>query len=169
MKDYTNKVMKDCFTDELLHNGQFPSDKFVKSIFCSLGAFVLLTVLLFNIPMLLSILLELNNIYLQVVIIVLMIIIVGIVELYPTVTVIKYIVLLIRFKIDPSTRTSKGDGINHKLEGLKIYLRDFGSLDQKTKSDVVLWNDYLIYSVMFGDNKKILDEYKKYVVLKGGE
>lgn len=60
-------------------------------------------------------------------------------------------------------RTPKGKEINKKLEGLKEYLKDYSLLSEREAKEIELWEDYLIYSVMFGQNKKIVEEYEKYI------
>lgn len=55
-------------------------------------------------------------------------------------------------------RTKKGREVNKKLKGLKKYLKDFSNLNEKCFNDVILWEDYLIYSVIFEQNKKIISE-----------
>ena len=60
-------------------------------------------------------------------------------------------------------RSSKGKEINEKLEGLKSYFQDYSMLSEREAKEVELWEDYLIYSVMFGHNKKIVEEYEKYI------
>lgn len=57
-----------------------------------------------------------------------------------------------------------GREIHSKLEGLKYYIKDFTKLGTEESQNVMIWDDYLIYSVMFGINKKIIDQYK--VLLK---
>ena len=59
-------------------------------------------------------------------------------------------------------RTSNGKELNQKLEGLKNYLKDYSMLDEREAKEIELWEDYLVYSVMFGHNKKIIEEYEKY-------
>ena len=46
-------------------------------------------------------------------------------------------------------------------EALKNYLKDYGSLEQKGHEELALWDEYLIYSVMFGQNKEIVKEIKE--------
>ena len=60
-------------------------------------------------------------------------------------------------------RTPKGRELNQKLEGLKYYLKDYSLMDEREAKEIELWDDYLIYSVMFGQNKKIIEEYEKYI------
>lgn len=67
----------------------------------------------------------------------------------------------------PYYLTDKGKEIHEKLEGLKHFLKDFSSLDEREKKEIVLWNDYLIYSVMFNQNKKIVNDISnKYFIIK---
>jgi len=62
-------------------------------------------------------------------------------------------------------RTPMGEEVNKKLEGLKNYLKDFSNIDKKDSSEIVIWKDYLIYSVLFNQNKDvIIDVYKKYFI-----
>lgn len=53
-------------------------------------------------------------------------------------------------------RTKKGEEINKKLEGLKNYLKDFSTIHEKDEKSLTLWEDYLIYSVIFNQNIKIV-------------
>ena len=65
-------------------------------------------------------------------------------------------------------RTSKGKELNQKLEGLKHYLKDYSLLSEREAKEIELWEDYLIYSVMFGQNKKVIEEYEKYIEIEEG-
>lgn len=63
-------------------------------------------------------------------------------------------------------RTEKGEEINLKLEGLKKYIADYGSFEEKEKEMLILWEEYLVYSVIFGvNNDKVYDDIAKFVVL----
>lgn len=59
-------------------------------------------------------------------------------------------------------RTEKGKEVNKQLDGLKLFMEEFSNIDNKEAKYLFLWEDYLIYSVMFDINKKIQDEYSKY-------
>lgn len=68
------------------------------------------------------------------------------------------------FMANQYKRTNEGKKINRKLEGLKLFLKDFTTLDKKEHKELLLWGDYLIYSVLFNQNKKIKDEMiRKYL------
>ena len=65
---------------------------------------------------------------------------------------------------NPLHRTAKGEEINFKLEGLKNYIKEYSLLDTRGADEIEIWEDYLIYSVMFGHNEKILKEYEKFII-----
>lgn len=56
-------------------------------------------------------------------------------------------------------RTEKGSNINKKIEGLKKYIKDYSLLDEKEKELLRVWDEYLIYSVLFNQNKEILNKF----------
>lgn len=59
-------------------------------------------------------------------------------------------------------RSKIAEELNQKLEGLKKYINEYSLLKDKTSEDITLWEDYLIYSVIFNQNNDIIEEYKKY-------
>ena len=63
-------------------------------------------------------------------------------------------------------RTSKGELLNYKIEGLKVYLEDFSKLSEKEQDELILLDEYLIYSVIFNQNKKIIDELSSLIVIE---
>ena len=60
-------------------------------------------------------------------------------------------------------RTEKGEELNKKLEGLKQYIKKFSSLDDKKSEFVNIWDEYLIYSVIFKQNKTVEKELSNIV------
>ena len=83
--------------------------------------------------------------------------------IYLPIKIISWIVYVVHVSHNPGVRTKKGEEINLRLEGLKNFLKDFSTLDQKTQEQLVLWDEYLIYSVLFEQNEKIVSEYMKYI------
>lgn len=51
------------------------------------------------------------------------------------------------------SRTESGEDINKKLEGLKLYIKNYSLLKEKDKQSLQIWEEYYIYSVIFGINK----------------
>lgn len=64
--------------------------------------------------------------------------------------------------INKYRRTDIGKEINLQLDGLKLFMEEFSNIESKESKHLVLWEDYLIYSVMFNINKNIQEEYFKY-------
>ena len=60
--------------------------------------------------------------------------------------------------INPFVRTKLGVEINKNIEGLKNYIKDFSNLENKKVKEIELWDEYLIYSVMFNENKNVISE-----------
>lgn len=66
-----------------------------------------------------------------------------------------YTILII---LHPYVRSEEGKTMNIKLKGLRKYLINFSKIEDKTKEQLILWEDYLIYSVILGINTKVIDE-----------
>jgi len=63
---------------------------------------------------------------------------------------------IVKMKKNSYIRTKKGEELNENLEGLKNYLKDFSTLHEKDERSLTLWEEYLIYSVIFNQNTKII-------------
>lgn len=155
--DYKKQIIKESINEELLELPK-SNKSFTKKILIALATIFFLPPILFSIifSMLNSSNGDPNSLFL----ILLIIIVLGFMTIIP-ISIIFIITYITRQANNPYVRTQKGIEINEKLEGLKNYLNDFGNINEKTSNDLVLWEDYLIYSVMFNKNSKIIDEYKK--------
>ena len=71
--------------------------------------------------------------------------------------------LAIYRKQNPFFRTEKGNEVNRQLEGLKDYLQDYSDMKDKEAKMIEIWEDYLIYSVIFHQNNVALKKYLKYI------
>lgn len=56
-------------------------------------------------------------------------------------------------QINSYRRTEKGEEINKNIEGLKQYIKDYSFLEDKDKETLMVWQEYLIYSVIFDINE----------------
>lgn len=63
-------------------------------------------------------------------------------------------------------RTEKGIELNEKIEGLKNYIIQYSTIETKDKEELALWEDYLIYSVIFKQNTKIIEEISKLIEIE---
>lgn len=76
--------------------------------------------------------------------------------LYIPISLVTYFnTYIIKMKKHNYARTPKGEKINENLEGLKNYLKDFSTVHEKDENSLILWENYLIYSVIFNQNTKI--------------
>lgn len=59
--------------------------------------------------------------------------------------------------------TKEFKDLKNKIAGLERFLKEYSMLEERTAKEIELWEEYLIYSVMFGQNQKIVEEYEKYI------
>lgn len=64
---------------------------------------------------------------------------------------------------DPYLRSKEGKELNKKLEGLRKYILDFSLMEEKEKDSLTVWEEYLVYSVVFGINKKVSEDILKMI------
>lgn len=65
---------------------------------------------------------------------------------------------IIMSKLNPCVRSKKGKELNNKLNGLKNFLKDFSRIHERNREELVIWEDYLVYSVIFDQNNDIRDD-----------
>lgn len=62
-------------------------------------------------------------------------------------------------------KTQKGYELYSRIVGLKNYIKDFSTLSEKELKEIEIWEDYLIYAIIFNNtsklNKDALELYKK--------
>lgn len=51
--------------------------------------------------------------------------------------------------------TCEGKNIKRKLLGMKLFLRDYSNMNEKDLNEINLWDEYIIYSVILNENKRI--------------
>ena len=71
---------------------------------------------------------------------------------------------IVKMKKNSYIRTKKGEELNENLEGLKNYLKDFSTMHERDEKSLTLWENYLIYSVIFNQNTKVIKNiWNKYI------
>lgn len=153
---FENLIKDDCIMNNLIENTDSKKKKVLIRI-------ILIIAIYFSI---IGIMVALNqksgvglNKTLDIIILFLDNIVMILVILFPIIA-IAYIVSFSFYNPDKiSKRSSEAKKLNIKMEGLKKYITDYGNLDEKSKKELILWEDYLIYSVLFKTNKKITSEY----------
>lgn len=58
-------------------------------------------------------------------------------------------------------RTLKGIKITAKLEGLKNFIKDFSNIEDKNIKEILLWNYYMVYAIIFNLKGKLDKEVKE--------
>lgn len=160
---YENTIIKEARNFNLLEDDKKVKSHIKKEILISIIIyiiFIIVTVVLFNNIENINIM---NNIFLVFVIFFIFFILFLILAYYPITKIISLVILTNKLKHNNGIRTSIGEEVNLKLEGLKNFLKDFSILDEKTKEELIIWQDYLIYSVIFNQNTKIVDKYKNVI------
>ncbi len=151
MSEYEKNIIQDCKEKGLLEERKSIKQIIIKGILI----IILILILIRIIPMFLSTVLEEEYLLITEII----------VFLLSTVSPFAIIVYICTYyfmnKKSPYIRNKKAKQLNENLEGLKNYLKDYSNLEDKSKDELILWENYLIYSVVFKQNKKIIEEYKK--------
>lgn len=59
--------------------------------------------------------------------------------------------------------TLKGKNIHEKLNGLRLFLKDYSNMKNKSLNELELWDEYMLYSIILNDNKKVQKEVLKII------
>lgn len=152
--------------DNLIEKASFPKKKFILDILLSLGFYLIPILYVNNFTVFGNFILSYSdNILIVISLFLLFFMSLIILFVFPIFTIIKYIILYGSLK-NNYKRTNLGNEINNKLQGLNNFIREFSNLDERNRNELVLWEDYLIYSVLFKNNNKIYKEYKKCLKFK---
>ena len=157
---FEKKVISDCINDGLLEEKTDIKKKIIKKILICVLIYALLIIGFNFLPM------AFNNIQSDnwiVVFLLAMIIIFFAMVIFPFTTIVYIRSYYFMNKLNPYIRNKKAKDINSKLEGLRNYIKDYSLLGQKDHKDIIIWDNYLIYSVMLGQNTEIVDEIMKKV------
>lgn len=71
-----------------------------------------------------------------------------------------YIVFVIKYqnKNNSLKRTEKGEKLASEIQGMKNFIHDFSLLNEVSKDNLALWDDFLIYAIVLEENEKIVEE-----------
>lgn len=90
---------------------------------------------------------------------ILMLIEVGAIIAMP-ILIVRFIAYVLMQSESPYIRSNKAKELNENLEGLKKYLEDYSMIQERTEKELAVWEDYLIYSVIFNQNSNLIEEYE---------
>ena len=168
VNDYKSLVINEGINKELLEEKEYKRKHLDKDLKREVFIYFLVIIIYGLFWMLFPDIFSVNENYL-VILLILLIIFGPLIHFfgYPIYIFSKYAPYYIKSNNNPYFRTKKAEEINKKLEGLKNFVKDFSILDKREDKEIILWDEYLIYSVLFGHNKKIIDEYKDLIVIDG--
>ena len=58
-------------------------------------------------------------------------------------------------------RTELGNETAEKIAALRRFIHDFSMLSTAEKEEALLWEDYLVYTIVLEDNEKIVKKISK--------
>lgn len=156
---FENCVINDCINDKLLERKTDIKKKIIKKISICVLAYILVSIAFYYLPTVFN---EIqSDSWILLLFIIVILIMFFILIIFPLTTIIFIKSYYFMNKLNPYVRSKNAKNINSKLEGLKKYIKDYSLLDQKDYDNITLWENYLIYSVIFGLNTKIVDEIMK--------
>ena len=155
MLEFEEKVKKDCLDYNLLEENKDIKKKIIKKVLFNVCVYILIIVSFSNFPDFFN---NIPNKNIAMLLLPVIFILFLIMIIFPFATIV-YIKSYYRMnKQNPYIRNKKARNINKKLEGLRKYVKDFSQLSESQYNEIVLWEDYLIYSVILGQNSKIVKE-----------
>ena len=158
MLEFEEKVIKDCLDYNLLEENKDIKKKIIKKVLFNVCVYILIIVSFSNFPDFFN---NIPNKNIAMLLLPVIFILFLIMIIFPFATIV-YIKSYYRMnKQNPYIRNKKARNINKKLEGLRKYVKDFSQLSESQYNEIILWEDYLIYSVILGQNSKIVKEIMK--------
>lgn len=150
IRELEQKIVKDAQTKDLIKIKEVQKSEDMKQLKDKLVIFFIISV--FIIMFISIIAISINNELLTAIVLIFSLIFCN-----PFFYIILYIIkyYLNKPKI---RRTKKGEEVNTKLEGLKNYIKEYSKLKEKNANDILLWEEYLIYSVIFNINDNVIKE-----------
>lgn len=157
IKIFEKKVINDCKNYNLLEEKKDVKKKIKRKVFACIIAYALISVAFYLFPEIVNKISGDNGIVILL-LFAIMLIIFFVMAILPFSTFIYIKSYYIMTKIDPYVRNQSAKEINSKLEGLKKYIKEYSLLDKKEYKDIVIWENYLIYSVILGENTEIVNQ-----------
>jgi len=147
-------VLKDAFEQKVIKHSQEMDDKWISRVRNAIITYVSAIILLsfVNIIKIPTNIVNILNVLLPIFII-----------LFPIISIVFFLTRLVSRDNDFTKRTKHGIEINRKIEGLKNYIKKYSLLEFKKSDSINIWEEYLIYSVIFEQNEMIEKEYSKYI------
>lgn len=154
---FKEKVIADCINDELLVREDIAKKNSKKSILKILATFLIYTVIFILVFMYCNGK-TIDSVLLVIYLFLSFLLIIFFIFAFPIMMISYFITYSSLHTINPYIRTKKAKMLNKKLKGLKNFIRDFSVMEEKRHQEIKIWEEYLIYSVIFNQNDKIVNE-----------
>lgn len=162
---FEEAIVSDSIDNDLLTRKELKASMVKKEIIKSVITYVIIILFFSKGFDLFNMILEKFGEILVIPMIILSLVALFLVVAYPVIAITK-IIKYIRLNVsEPFIRNKKANELNERLEGLKKYIKDYSNMNERQKEEMALWEDYLIYSVIFKDNTKIVEDVMN--IIKG--
>lgn len=162
MSIFEQKVVSDCKQKGLLIEKQNVKQEIIKKIILGVIIYALIFIAFYKLPNIYNQFAGNNDNFIVLFLIVMSILFCTMV-IYPYRTIIYIRTYYFMNKVNPYVRNKNAKEINDKLEGLKKYIKEYSLMNERKKEEINIWEDYLIYSVIFGENTQIVKEIIKII------
>lgn len=162
MSIFEQKVVSDCKQKCLLIEKQNIKQEIIKKIILGVIIYALIFIAFYKLPNIYNQFAGNNDNFIVLFLIVMSILFCTMV-IYPYRTIIYIRTYYFMNKVNPYVRNKNAKEINDKLEGLKKYIKEYSLMNERKKEEINIWEDYLIYSVIFGENTQIVKEIIKII------
>ena len=152
---FSNKVLEDCHKNNLLEDKGDSKKKLIKKIILAILFLLIINIISIGAPFLMTLV---SNDPSSILTMLFLIIIFGCFMLdfiSPFIVIPRIIVYHMANKANPYIRSKKAQEVNDKLNGLENFLKDFSNIKERSKDEINLWQDYLIYSILFNQNDDV--------------
>lgn len=154
---WEQKVILDCKQKGLLEEKQNIKREIIKKITISIIMYIVIFILFNKSPYIFNKYVANNDSFIILFFIIMLILFFTMI-IYPYKTAVYIKTYYFMNKLNPYIRNKKAKEINEKLEGLKNYIKDYSMINERKTEEIDIWEDYLIYSVIFDENTQIVKD-----------
>lgn len=155
---FSNKVLEDCHKKELLEEKKDYKKQLIIKIVVAVLIILGLNIITIIAPIIFNMFATNPNGPLTIFFLILIFGSFMLDFIAPFIIIPRIVVYNMASKSNPYIRSKKAQEVNEKLNGLENFLKDFSNIKERSKDEVNLWQDYLIYSILFNQNNDVSKE-----------
>ena len=166
---FSNKVLEDCHKNNLLEDKGNSKKQLIKKVILSILFIVIINIISVVAPILMTLLSKDPS---SILTMIFLIIIFGCFMLdfiAPFIIIPRIVVYNMANKANPYVRSKTAQEVNDKLNGLEHFLKDFTIIKDRTSKEIDLWQEYLIYSIIFNQNDDVSKELMSNLISKNNK